>query len=187
MKRNFSFLLSIIISSLIFGCASLSKNECLQADWFEIGRKDGVMGSPRALFQRHCDSCSKHDVIPDRDLYFTGRNEGLKVYCTEESGFEQGRLGRKYEFVCSGEFEQDFLAGYHRGREIYRYESKVATLDKRLKRIDRQIKAKEKELYSSDLTDERRAVIRAEIRSLDIEYRTVVEELNYLARSKPAF
>jgi hypothetical protein len=173
--------------SLILGCASLSKNECLQADWFEIGRKDGVMGRPRALFQKHCDACSKHSVTPDRDLYYMGRREGVRVYCTEESGFEQGRLGRKYEFVCPGEFEQEFLTGYYRGREIYLYESKVASLEKQLKRIERKIKAKEKELFSSELTDEQRAVIRAEIRSLDIEYRTVVKELNFLAQTKPSF
>ncbi len=187
MKRKPLFPLPIVMMSLLLGCASLSKNECLQADWFEIGRKDGVIGRPRALFQKHCDACSKHGVTPDKYLYYMGRREGLKVYCTEDSGFEQGRLGRKYEFVCPGELEQEFLAGYHRGREIYLYESKVASLQKQLKRLERQIKAKEKELFSSELTDEQRAVIRAEIRSLDIEYRTVVKELNFVAQNKPSF
>ena len=116
-----------------------------------------------------------------------GREEGLNIYCTEEGGFEQGRLGRKYEFVCPGEFEQEFLDGYYRGREIYLYESKVTSLENRLKRIERQIKAKEKELFASDLTDEQRTAIRAEIRSLDIEYRIVVKELNYLTQTKPSF
>ena len=101
MTRTPLYLLPLVMMSLILGCASLSKNECLQADWFEIGRKDGVMGRPRALFQLHTEACSKHGVTPDRGLYYMGREEGLDIYCTEEGGFEQGRLGRKYELACA--------------------------------------------------------------------------------------
>ena len=104
------------------GCATLSKNECLEADWFEIGRKDGIMGKPRALFQKHCDACRDYNVSPDRNIYYAGRREGLTIFCTEDNGFEQGRLGRKYHYVCPADFEPEFLAGYFRGREIYEYE-----------------------------------------------------------------
>ena len=66
MTRTPLYFLALALMSLILSCASLSKNECLQADWFEIGRKDGVMGRPRALFQQHSDACSKHGITPDR-------------------------------------------------------------------------------------------------------------------------
>lgn len=185
MRKFFIFISSIIMMAAFFGCATLSKNECLEADWFEIGRKDGIMGKPRALFQQHRDACLKYSVNPNRDAYYKGREEGLEFYCTEDNGFKQGRLGRTYQYVCPPELEPNFLAGYAEGREIREYESKIASLKKRLERIDSEIKKKEYKLYSSKLSDEQRAKIRSEIRSLDIEYREVVRELKYLENSGP--
>ena len=185
MRKFFVFVLPFTIVVAFSGCATLSKNECLEADWFEIGRRDGSMGKPRALFQQHRDACLKHSVNPNRDAYYEGRDEGLKFYCTKDNGFEQGRLGRKYHYVCPPEFEPDFLAGYAEGKEIREYESKIASLKKRLERIEREIEKKESKLYSSKLSDEQRAKIRTEIRSLDIEYREIVKELRYLERTGP--
>jgi hypothetical protein len=168
-----------------FGCATLSKNECLQADWFEIGRRDGTMGNPRAVFQKHHEACIKHGAKADRDAYYAGRTEGLKSYCTEESGFEQGRRGRTYKYVCPSEMESKFLTGYARGKELYKIESKIASLERRLKRIEKEIKMKEKKLYSSKLSDEMRNRIRSDIKALDLEYRDAARELKYLEKSKP--
>lgn len=185
MRKFFIFILSITIILAFSGCATLSKNECLEADWFEIGRRDGTMGKPRALFQQHRDACLKHSVNPNRDAYYEGRDEGLKFYCTEDNGFKQGRLGRKYQYVCPPELEPNFLAGYVEGKEIREYESKIASLKKRLERIESEIKKKEHKLYSSKLSDEQRAKIRSDIRSLDIEYREIVRELKYLEKTGP--
>jgi hypothetical protein len=185
MRKSFVFILSITMIVAFSGCATLSKNECLEADWFEIGRRDGVMGKPRALFQQHRDACLKHGVNPNRDAYYEGRDEGLKFYCTEDNGFKQGRLGRTYQYVCTPELEPDFLAGYVEGRKVHEYELKIASLKKRLESIDSEIKKKEYKLYSSKLRDEQRAKIRSEIRSLDIEYRDIIRELKYLERTGP--
>ncbi len=185
MRKIFIFILSIIIIVAFTGCATLSKNECLEADWFEIGRRDGTMGKPRALFQQHRDACLKHSINPNRDAYYEGREEGLKFYCTEDNGFKQGRLGRKYQYVCPPELEPDFLAGYVEGKEIREYKSKIASLKRRLKEIESEIEKKESELYSSKLSSEQRAKIRSDIRSLDMEYRDIVRELKYLERTGP--
>jgi hypothetical protein len=94
-------------------------------------------------------------------------------------------LGRKYQYVCPPELEPNFLTGYVEGKEIREYESKIASLKKRLERIESEIKKKERKLYSSKLSDEQRAKIRSDIRSLDIEYREIVRELKYLERRGP--
>jgi hypothetical protein len=185
MRKFFVFILSISLMVAFSGCATLSKNECLEADWFEIGRRDGIMGKPRALFQRHTDACLKHGVNPDRDGYYEGREEGLKFYCTEDNGFKQGRLGNEYQYVCPPEFEPDFLAGYVKGSEIHEYESKIASLERRLERIDSEIKKKESKLYSSEVSSEQKAEIRSEVRSLDLEYREISRELRYLEKTGP--
>jgi len=185
MRRFFVFILCTTIMAAFSGCATLSKNECLEADWFEIGRKDGSMGKPRALFQQHRDACLKHSVNPNRDAYYEGRDEGLKFYCTKDNGFKQGRLGRKYQYVCPPELEPDFLAGHVEGKEVRQYDSKIASLKKRLERIENEIEKKESKLYSSKLSDEQRAKIRSDIRTLDMEYRDIVRELKYLEKTGP--
>jgi len=187
MKKLPMYILTVTIFVFLIGCAPLSRNECLEADWFEIGHKDGMKGKPRALFQRHVDACIKHGIGANRDAYYAGRDEGLRIYCTGDSGFEQGRLGRKYQYVCPPDLEPEFLNAYYEGREIYEYEKKVAYLERQLKGIKKQIKAKEKDLYSNKLSDEQRASIRSEIRSLNKEYDNVVRGLISLAKTKPSY
>jgi len=187
MKGFHLQILSVALIASFLGCATLSRNECLEADWFEIGRKDGIIGKPRALFQKHIDACIKHGISPNRNAYHEGRDAGLSIYCTENNGFEQGRRGKTYQYVCPPDLEPEFLNGFNQGREIYKYESKVASLERRLKEIEKQIEDKKKKLYSSKLSDEKRATSRSEIKSLEIEYRDAVRELTSLAKTKPLY
>lgn len=185
MKYALMAFLSIVLTGSLISCATLSKKECLEADWYEIGRRDGILGKPRSIFQEHLDACVEYRVTPDREVYYRGRNDGLKIYCTKDNGFEQGRRRRKYNYICPPELEPDFLAGYARGNEIYLYNSKMASLQKRMKRIDGEIKAKEKRLYSSGLSREERAQVHSDIKSLDIQYRKVARELRHLEKTRP--
>ena len=187
MKGFHLHILCVAMIASFLGCATLSKNECLEADWFEIGRKDGMIGKPRALFQKHVDACKKHDISPNRNDYYAGRDAGLSIYCTENNGFEQGRRGKRYQYVCPPDLEPEFLNGFNQGREIYKYESKVASLERRLKKIEKQIEDKEKKLHSSKLSDKKRTTIRSEIKSLEVEYRDAVRELTSLAKTKPLY
>ena len=187
MKKVPLNILSVTIFVLLIGCATLSRNECLEANWFEIGHKDGMNGKPRALFQRHVDACIKHGVNANRNAYYAGRDEGLRIYCTGNSGYEQGRLGRKYHYVCPPDLEPEFLNAYYEGREIYEYEKKVAYLERQLKKIRKQIKEKEKDLYSNKLSDEQKANIRSEIGSLNKKYHNVVRRLISLSKMKPCY
>ena len=185
MKKAIIIFLSVVFVVFFSGCATLSKNECLEADWHELGYRDGSTGKPRSVFQKHSEACIKHNVRADREAYYRGRHEGLSVYCTPDSGFSQGRHGRKYNYVCPPDLEPDFLAGYRRGREIYKYESKIFSLQRRLRSIESQIQTKEKQLYSSNLSKEQRAKIRADIKYLDIEYRDTIRELRHWEKMKP--
>ena len=87
--------------------------------------------------------------------------------------------------VCPSDLEATFLAGFGKGREVYKYNRKVAALEKRLKMIDDEIQGKEKSLYSSELTGEQRAILRSEIRQLDLKHRDTVRDLNELREIDP--
>ena len=51
--------------------------------------------------------------------------------------------------------------------------------------IDQKIQEKEKMLYSSEVNKEQRAILRSEIRQLDIVYRDTVSDLNQLRNIDP--
>ena len=82
MKNVIYFLTWAILAVALIGCSTLSKNECLQANWYELGWKDGNLGKPRSLFQEHADACVKHNVRAEKTEYFRGRDDGLKNFCT---------------------------------------------------------------------------------------------------------
>ncbi len=224
MKKITGMISVLAVIIFVTGCASVSKEDCLVTDWFEIGRMDGMQGKPRTLFQNRAKACLEHGISANRQAYYRGHDEGLRHYCTAQRGFELGRqglayrsvcpidleksfragyqngmrlycsedngfaLGRRgqpYRYVCPPEFEPEFRSGYQRGKAVYEYESKIAALQRRLKKIERKIEKKEGQLYSGSLTDAQRAAIRSELRSLDLEYRNITRELKYLEKNKP--
>ncbi|CAB1060229.1 hypothetical protein D1BOALGB6SA_4994 [Olavius sp. associated proteobacterium Delta 1] len=223
--KNSTGIISIMAIVLIFaGCASVSKEDCLLTDWYEIGRLDGRQGKPRTTFQGRAKACLEHGISADRQAYYNGHDQGLKYYCSEQKGFELGQkglpyrsvcplqlepdfragyhkgiqsfcTGRKgfelgsqgqaYRYVCPPEFEPEFRAGYENGRELYQYESELASLQNQLGNIERKIHKKEKELYAANLKDEQRSKIRSELKNLDMKFRDVSRELKYLENYPP--
>jgi hypothetical protein len=159
-----------LTSVFVSGCATLSKGECVEADWYEIGRHDGLDGKPRARLQDHREACSEYGVAPDSQRYYLGREAGLRVYCTPDGGYQHGRLGHSYQRVCKPPYEQAFLERYQLGREIY-------YTNQRLRTIDAQIDAKEKKLRDRELKDGERRQLRSDIRALDEEYRILRKKL----------
>jgi hypothetical protein len=224
MKKFMGTIPAVAIILLVVGCATVSKEDCLVTDWFEIGRVDGMQGTARTALQNRAKLCLEHGVNADRRAYYQGHDEGLKYYCTaqkgfelgrkgasyrsvcplqlekdfragyqngiqlycaEENGFELGRRGQAYRPVCPPELEPDFRTGYQKGQELYQYESKIASLQRRLKKIERKIRKREEELYSGNLSDDQRTKIRSDLKSLDMEYRDVSRELKYMQKTRP--
>ena len=94
----------LLAMSIAGGCATMSESECINADWREVGRNDGLEGKRQTQLARHYDACIKYGITPDRDEYMAGREAGLIVYCTQDSGYWEGRNGAGYQRVCPGEF-----------------------------------------------------------------------------------
>lgn len=111
------------------GCATLSEGECLTADWYEIGRQDGRSGYERARLHDHRKACTKHGVGPDERAYFAGRDDGLRLYCTPERGFEEGLEGRNYRGVCPPESEHGFLSEHRKGSILHEANQAIANVE----------------------------------------------------------
>jgi hypothetical protein len=62
------------------GCATLGKEECLNADWFTIGFEDGARGYPASRIGDHREACAKHGVTLISDLM--SRAAWQQEYCS---------------------------------------------------------------------------------------------------------
>ena len=111
----------------------------------------------------------------------------MQSFCSEQKGFDLGRRGQAYRYICPPEFEPVFRAGYDKGREIYEYVSRVASLQNQLHHIEGKINKKEKQLYAANLSDVQRSKIRSDLRELDLRYREVSRELKYMEDHSPEF
>jgi len=110
---------------LLAGCASMSKNECLYADWQAIGFEDGSVGMPASAVTSRRQSCAKAGVTPDMASYLAGRDQGLTEYCTPGNAFRVGENGAGYAGVCARHNEASFLDQYRAGARLYLLRDKL--------------------------------------------------------------
>ncbi|MGH7019281.1 MAG: DUF2799 domain-containing protein [Brevundimonas sp.] len=179
--------------ALLAGCTTMTKDQCLAGAWGEKGYQDGLSGYRTSRMEDHAQACAKFGVEANPTAYLSAREDGLRTYCTWESGFRQGRQGNSYGGVCSPAEEASFLPAYQDGRQIYAAEQAVASIESALNsaisRIsDREdkLEAKQRELRQEGLTDEQRQRIRERIREVRGEIqdarrdaRRAEEELRY--------
>lgn len=89
--------------------------ECAATDWGAYGKGDGAQGVPKERRAADFAECEQLGHPPNMMEYELGYGEGLVAYCTEKTGYEVGRAGRKYREVCPPHLEVAFLRGYARG------------------------------------------------------------------------
>src|SRR5699024_9618337 len=87
-------MLAIMAIMLLSGCATMSPEQCLTADWSQRGYKDGRAGFTSNRVAKHHKACSKVGVIPNLAAYRKGYERGLAQYCTPANAVEQGRNGK---------------------------------------------------------------------------------------------
>jgi hypothetical protein len=101
--------LSLISLLGLGGCASMSADECVTSDWHAIGYEDGARGYTADQLGNRRKACAKHGITPDFESYRAGREEGLRQYCQPSRGFSLGSGGARYNGVCPGDLEADFV------------------------------------------------------------------------------
>jgi len=176
-RLNIDILFYLLVMLIFFsGCATMKKDECLTADWYNIGFEDGTQGYKVSRIANHRKACSKYDIAPDLDLYLRGRDQGLIEYCTAYKGYRLGIKGRSYNDVCQGNLKKAFLEAYNIGRDIYLFErdvkaeqGKLDDLTTEMTELDKKIKAKELELSQGCADVNICKAILEDIRTLDNE------------------
>lgn len=169
--------------ALLSSCATMSKEQCLRGDWGQVGFQDGEQGRAQSRLDDHAKACAKAGVAPDPAVYFAARDQGLKLYCTQDRGFREGRTGQSYAGVCPPGPERGFLVGYADGQLVHAAASRLSqavsdrdSADRRAEKRDREARGVEDELKNPKLNDEQKRELRDRLNRLRSERRQAVED-----------
>ena len=140
MRLAVSALLLLAVGLIAASCQSLSKDECIAADWRVIGEQDGSEGrDPQQRFGNHAKACERAGVVPDQTAWNEGYQRGLLKFCTPLRGLSYGQAGSTYNNVCPPHLEAGFLSGYRLGNEEARKKSDIRNLENRIRSAERSI------------------------------------------------
>ncbi len=181
------------ISMLVFilaGCASLSPEQCKNANWHQIGFTDGTNGASGARIDEHAKACAEYGVRPNLDEYLKGRSQGLLNYCQAENGFALGRRASEHNVGdCPENLKPAFLEQYYRGNQIHfleeelrNYHSRIDHNRKQIRRDDERIAAIKTELQKKDLSADRRTALLTEFDHLVENKDALVRNRSWLQR-----
>ncbi len=113
-------MLMVILLSQLAACSSISKDECLQGDWYSLGVNDGKAGELSGKFREYQKDCADHGVMPDFKTYQQGHSQGLVFFCDFQHGEAWGRAGKDYNTACTGKLEPSFRQGFQQGQRWYK-------------------------------------------------------------------
>lgn len=166
--------LALFLTFTLVCCASMTKEECLSANWNEIGNRDGGNGRSISSFDGYVKDCAKVNVVPDRSTYIRGRDVGLSRYCTLNKGYGFGLTGNDYFGICANHNETAFLRGRKLGLEIFALEKAHEDALAKVKSLDKEIADAENEIKT----------LNAEINDKNLSSRQVDQKINLIAINK---
>lgn len=141
IKLPFNKLLVICAAvAVVQGCSSMNQSECVHADWQLIGQADASKGVHSSVLDEYRHDCAEYAVVPAREDYHLGYQQGLKQFCTRSSGFFQGKKGSKYQGICPAVMEAAFLEGYNPGYELFMISDVMTTLRATMNDAERDIR-----------------------------------------------
>lgn len=109
-------------------CTTMSKDECMHADWYLKGLADAGDGYALDRIVDHGKACARVAVAPNRRDYEAGHQKGARLYCVPNKGYSEGRRGRQYHGICPAGLENNFLRAYRDGQELFAIQQKISQL-----------------------------------------------------------
>jgi hypothetical protein len=176
------------------GCAGMSEQACVSADWRTIGFTDGSLGRSAATIGSYSKQCGEHGVTPNLDAYRAGHAEGVQSFCRPSNGFEVGHSGAAYQGVCPANLERDFLPEYNAGHHLFELESDLRSADARIAadyRAQENIKTELTQIAATmiavDTTAEQRVHLVTRSAELGRHFGELTREIEQLQRDRAAY
>jgi len=183
----------IFVAILLSGCATMSKEECRQVDWYLKGVDDATKGFPLERVIEHAKACARVDIVPDMKDYREGHAKGARLYCVPEKGYSEGRSGAAYNGICPVELEPKFLRAYRDGQELYNIQRNIDRLVSQINNNHAQIDSNYTEIsqlkydvVNSNSEQDRRYKMRR-INDLENEIRNLAMDADSAARELDLF
>lgn len=167
--------IAALLTLLLAACATERKQTCAQRDWFELGRRDGSRGAPNERLATYKQECKGEFSTGWETIYLNGRNAGLVEYCSTENGFELGRMGLSYLYVCPSMMERDFLTAYRKGQQ-------TRVLQLKRKDLDAQIESLTEQLLTTNAGTDQSEQLREELNHLRQARSEAERDLNRVTR-----
>ncbi len=140
MKHAMLFLL--VFST--WGCVSpQTQSFCKNADWYELGRRDGSMGRAADSLESYQNECAETMTESFQAMYLNGRDRGLIEFCTPQNGYSLGQSGELYYYVCPFHLEGDFLTAFKKGRRVLALQRENLNLERKMESILTQVQSVE--------------------------------------------
>jgi hypothetical protein len=137
---------TLVLLGTLGGCASLSKSECMNANWEDIGIRDGANGQPEEYLIQHSTACAKVGVAPDRGAWLHGREKGLERFCLPHRAYQIGEYGNGFDVGICRNFDQDRLQdAYEKGRDVHRLANELSSIDSEMRDINVRLEDKDKD------------------------------------------
>ena len=191
MKINYVAL--ILFLACTSGCATMSKDECKQADWYLKGVDDATQGFAAERVVEHGKACARVKIVPNMKDYREGHAKGARLYCVPEKGYSEGRNGASYNGICPIAAEGEFLRAYRDGQELFIIQRRIDAMHSLISNNSSQtnnrfndIAQLRYEIVKSNDENDRRYKMRLigdmeyEIRNLDVDSQRAERELYLL-------
>ena len=188
--RLFHFIHLLPCLALV-GCATMSPEECRQANWEEVGYNDAIEGYPASRSADHREACADAGVAVDFDLYRHGYALGLPYYCTRETGFETADHGGEFATQCRRDTFPDYGVGYGEGLDVFALKTKMRQIELQIDERSNQAEALLKQISqlrtardNSQLSEDARHDARYQLGQMESLYSSLNREIEALTRAR---
>ena len=175
----------------LVGCATMSPEECRQANWEEVGYNDAVEGYPASRSADHREACADTGVAVDFELYRHGYSLGLPYYCTRQTGFETADHGGDFATQCRRDTFPDYATGYGEGLDVFALKTEMRQIELQIDERSDQAEALLKQIAqlrtardNAQLSDDARRDARYQLGQLESLYSSLNQEIEALTRAR---
>ncbi len=154
----------LLLVALLGGCATMTADECMVADWYRLGQQDARDGRQSDFLAQRAGDCREAGIAADVDAWRAGYDEGLVSFCTADNGFRFGLDGNSYRRICPPGVEAGFLQGYDLGWSLNQVSERVNQAGRTLAGIEREL---QRERERTPVDREKIADLRREQREVE--------------------
>lgn len=178
----------LFVLTQLGACAIMSKQDCLTADWRDVGYDVGFTGEREiaTAYNRRAEACAKHGAKASWPAFKIGHAAGIEQYCQVDNALLLGLRGHSRairENTCPERNYPGFSRAFADGYRLYELNDQVYSGEHELARLEDQIhrlrhkRAELKQLIKSGelsndevyRADHERKILRREILSLQSE------------------